>query len=155
LLTKSSWTGADLRALISEVVEPFYDRATVPRFSVEGPPIWLRPKVIVTFSMIFHELATNSVKYGALSSETGRVKLSWRVSQDQDQTFELNWEESGGPQIETPRRRGFGSMLIENGVAQELAGQVRMLFAPSGFVCTINAPLHELSEEGESALQST
>lgn len=146
LLIDNACAGADLRNVISEVIGPFHEGTTHSRFSIEGPQFWLHPKAVVTFSMALHELATNSVKYGALSSETGSVELSWGVSRDEGQTFELTWVESGGPPVEMPRRRGFGSRLLEQGVAQEIGGQVRMLFAREGLVCTINAPLDEIRE---------
>jgi PAS domain S-box-containing protein len=146
LLINNSWAGAELGNLISEVIKPFHEGAANSRFSIEGPQIWLHPKAVVTFSMGLHELATNAAKYGALSSETGSVKLSWDVSQGEGQTFELNWVESGGPPVEMRRRRGFGSRLIEQGIAHDIGGRVRMLFAKEGLVCTINAPLDEICE---------
>jgi two-component sensor histidine kinase len=148
LLTSNSWIGADLRDVINDVIAPFRESSAHSRFSIEGPRIRIAPKAVITFSMALHELATNAVKYGALSSETGGVELSWGVSQDERQTFQLNWVERGGPPVEMPRRRGFGSRLIEQGITQDIAGGVRLLFAREGLVCTFNAPLAEIRGRG-------
>ena len=100
--------------------------------------------------MILHELATNATKYGSLSSETGSVEISWEVAQDNKQTFQLRWAESGGPPVEMPRRKGFGSQLIEQGIAPNISGEVRLLFAREGLVCTIDAPLDAICRAPET-----
>jgi two-component sensor histidine kinase len=94
--------------------------------------------------MALHELATNAVKHGALSNGTGNVKITWRLTSGDPQRFQLRWAETGGPPVETPRRRGFGSRLIEQGLAHDLAGEVRLAFARAGLVYTIDAPLKEI-----------
>ena len=93
--------------------------------------------------MALHELATNAVKYGALSNGTGNVAIDWRLVPGDPQRFRFRWVEKGGPPVETPRKRGFGSRLIERGLAQDLAGEARLSFEREGVVCTIEAPLSE------------
>jgi two-component sensor histidine kinase len=93
--------------------------------------------------MALHELATNAVKYGALSNDTGKVQISWIV-EDKGRDFQFRWSESGGPLVVVPRRRGFGSRLIEQGLSQDLAAQVRLEFEEEGVVCTIKAPIDEV-----------
>jgi two-component sensor histidine kinase len=93
--------------------------------------------------MALHELATNAVKHGALSSQAGRVRLSWAISGDPP-ALRLHWAETGGPPVVAPRKRGFGSRLIEIGLAQDLGGRVRLEFAPDGVSCAIEAPLDEI-----------
>ena len=89
-----------------------------------------------------HELATNAVKYGALSNETGEVHLSWLVDHTQKPPhLLLRWEEKGGPAVEPPSRKGFGSRLIERSLAQDLDGEARIEYAPTGVTCTVEAPL--------------
>jgi two-component sensor histidine kinase len=92
--------------------------------------------------MALHELATNAVKYGALANETGEVTLAWRVSGGgQGPMLDLEWRERGGPPVAAPKRRGFGSRLLTQGVRSELNGEAEMVFAPEGLSCRITAPL--------------
>ena len=95
--------------------------------------------------MALHELATNAVKYGALSNGTGEVEVSWTI-QDHSQDFQLRWAERGGPPVISPHRRGFGSRLIEQGLSQDLGGEVRLQFDSQGVVCTSRAPLDEIRD---------
>jgi two-component sensor histidine kinase len=88
--------------------------------------------------MALHELATNALKYGALSAEGGLVSVCWSA---RDERFRLRWEESGGPIVVAPKRKGFGSRMIEQALAIELQGDVRIEYLQSGVVCTIDAPL--------------
>jgi two-component sensor histidine kinase len=114
------------------------------RFTIEGPDFRLRPKSAVALSLALNELGTNASKYGALSVETGRVEVVWRIFGD---TFGLRWLEVGGPPVVTPTRRGFGSRLIERGLAAELRGRVKIEYRPEGAVCIIEAPLDAMREE--------
>jgi two-component sensor histidine kinase len=96
-----------------------------------------------------HELATNAAKYGALSTEAGRVSLSWIVDGEaQARRLVLTWREIGGPPVRAPKSRGFGSRLIERGLAAALKAEVRLDFAPAGAVLTLAAPLGEGLSEG-------
>jgi two-component sensor histidine kinase len=108
------------------------------RFSVEGPNVEVGPQCAVAFSMAVHELATNAIKYGALSAETGRVDITWSAAVDR---FHWQWRERGGPPVVAPARTGFGSRMIERALALQLSGKVAIDYAPSGLVCTIEAPL--------------
>jgi two-component sensor histidine kinase len=93
--------------------------------------------------MALQELATNAVKYGALSTSSGRVSVTWSVdrSRSPERPFRLAWIERGGPPVSAPERRGFGSRLIERNLAQDLEGEVEMVFAPTGVICTVEAPV--------------
>jgi two-component sensor histidine kinase len=95
----------------------------------------------LALAMALQELVTNAVKYGALSNATGQITITWNVEPGERSTLELRWVESGGPAVRTPTRRGFGSRLIERSLAQDLGGQVRIDFAPTGVTCTVHAPL--------------
>ena len=102
--------------------------------------------------MALQELGTNAVKYGALSNETGRVKIGWSIlRQAGGPRLEMIWQETGGPPVVEPSRRGFGTRLIERSLAQELHGDVNIAFMPSGVVCTINAPLTADGEMSQMA----
>jgi len=143
VLTRENWEGAGLHEVVAEALGAYVVDPQHPRVRFEGPEIRLRPKTALAISMALHELATNAVKYGALSSQAGRVQLSWAV-EGKPRVLKLNWTETGGPPVVAPGKRGFGSRLIERGLAQDLGGQVRLDFAPEGVSCAIEAPLEEI-----------
>jgi two-component sensor histidine kinase len=96
----------------------------------------------LALAMAMHELATNAVKYGALANKTGTIEVSWKVQNGAaPPRLALRWTEAGGPPVIPPRRRGFGSRLIERSLANDLDGQVEIAFAPTGVVCTVDAPV--------------
>jgi PAS domain S-box-containing protein len=144
VLTRQHWEGADLVDVINGAIAPYRGRSGPDRFSIEGQRLRLRPKAVLALSLAFHELATNAVKYGSLSNDSGRVSLGWRVD-PQSQRFELRWRESGGPAVQPPARRGFGSRLVERGLSQDIAGEARLTFNDAGLECAIDAPLQEIA----------
>ncbi|MBX3502312.1 MAG: PAS domain-containing protein [Alphaproteobacteria bacterium] len=146
LLTERNWEGAGLREVIEVSLRP-YGVADRARFALEGPDFRLRPKSAVALSLALNELGTNAAKYGALSADSGRVALAWRIA---GEGFGLRWQESGGPPVRPPARRGFGTRLIERGLAAELRGRVKIEYRTEGVVCTIEAPLDSLREEGSA-----
>ena len=139
LLTDESWDGAHLDAVARASL-----RAAHERVSFEGEDLRLKPKSAVALSMALHELGTNALKYGALSVEQGSVAVRWSTSGDR---FRLRWEERGGPPVSPPTHRGFGSRMIERGLAAELRGEARIDWRPEGVVCTIDAPLVAIHEK--------
>jgi PAS domain S-box-containing protein len=142
VLTRESWAGADLAEIISDTIKPHSGREN--RFRTEGPRVHLAPGPAVAVAMALHELSTNAAKYGALSREEGRVDIAWRTEGNgKGRRLSLLWTERGGPPVVEPKRKGFGSRLIETALAQELGGQVHVSYEPSGVVCTIDAPLPE------------
>ncbi len=137
LLTRSHWEGADLRDILEHETEAH----GATRVSLNGPRVALDPAAALSLGMIFHELATNAAKYGALSAEGGRVQVDWSVANQTSRCLTLSWREIGGPSVKTPDRRGFGSRLIERNVHHDLAGQVELSYATDGFVAEISIPL--------------
>jgi PAS domain S-box-containing protein len=136
LLTRESWEAASLGEVIlsaAAACDPEEGRLTV-----EGPHMRVPPKTAVALALAIHELCTNAVKYGALSNDTGRVTIAWKVT---DGRTRLVWTEFGGPPVSPPQRRGFGSRMLERALAGELGGSVTLEFAPSGLCCTIDAPV--------------
>jgi two-component sensor histidine kinase len=133
LLVKHAWESASLSELADATLRP-YGHAYV----LHGVDLSLDPNFAVSIGMALHELATNALKHGAWSAG-GRVDLDVAVS---DATVSIVWRESGGPPVTPPTRRGFGSRLLEHGVAAELGGEVALDFDPDGLVCTIRAPLN-------------
>jgi PAS domain S-box-containing protein len=142
LLASSRWEGADLNRLVDEEFAP-YRAGGKERVSVRGPVVVLPPATAQTIALALHELATNAAKYGALSRESGRVDLTWRLS---DGRLELSWKESNGPQIVPPSRRGYGSRAIVAGIERQLGGIVKFDWQPNGLSCTLSVP-HDPSKE--------
>jgi PAS domain S-box-containing protein len=141
VLTRESWEGADLYDIAAQAVEP-YSTQGEDRLHMNGPHVRLPPRMALALAMAFQELATNAVKYGALSVPGGEIRITWAVDPlGSDKDLHLRWEERGGPPVEPPARRGFGTRLIERSLAQDLGGDVRIEFAPNGVVCTVVAPL--------------
>lgn len=145
LLTKEQWEGVMLGDLVLQELSPF-GASDGARFTMDGAEVRVRPKMAVPLGMALHELATNAAKYGALSNGQGQVHVSWTVADTPDgRMLRLNWTETGGPLVEAPRQRGFGSRLLERGVARELNGEVQIRFAPSGVICSFELPLASAS----------
>jgi PAS domain S-box-containing protein len=143
VLTRDNWDGASLQEIVAQAVEP-YRRKEEARFEIKGPPIRLPPRMALALAMALQELATNAVKYGALSNETGRVEIAWTIDRGGGGPhLRLRWSEIGGPPVKPPIRRGFGSRLIERSLARDLNGQVKMEFSPAGLVCTVDAPVQK------------
>jgi PAS domain S-box-containing protein len=140
LLTEQNWGGARLDRVVADSVEHLAGNAG--RFDIKGEPLWLAPRAALALAMALHELGTNAAKYGALSTEEGRVSIDWRVGEGR---LVLQWVESGGPHVEPPVRRGFGSRLVERGLEADLGGQARLIFEPEGLKCQIEASLKDVS----------
>ena len=141
VLTQENWDGADLRDIAEGVLRP-YKNAAPNQIVLGGENVRLSPKTALALAMAFHELATNAAKYGALSTSSGRVSVTWQVVPGDDEpSLGLTWRERDGPEVAPPTRRGFGSRLMERGLAQELDGEVRLDYDPAGVACWIRAPL--------------
>lgn len=139
LLTERNWVSAPLRDVAHRALSPFGATEDASgRFVIEGDEFMLPPQSALAVAMGLHELATNAVKYGALSIESGSVGLSWK--QIAGGNLQLRWVERGGPSVAEPRRSGFGRRLIERGLAYELAGETRIDFHHDGVICEINIP---------------
>jgi two-component sensor histidine kinase len=144
LLIQEEWRGASLRAITQTQVGPFAGN----RIKIDGPEILLRPDIAQVISMVFHELATNASKYGALSNASGDVRVLWDFVGDQRNRLSLRWEEAGGPAVLLPQRRGFGTVVLERMALQIPDASASLKFATTGVVWYLEAPL-------ESFLSST
>jgi PAS domain S-box-containing protein len=141
VLTRESWEGADLTDIVDEAIGPYREK-DYSRFAVSGPFVRLKPQAALGLAMALQELATNAAKYGALSNAAGRVLVTWSVSGSaEERRLHFNWTESGGPPVDPPARRGFGSRLIERSLAQQLGADVSLRFPTSGLTCAIVAQL--------------
>lgn len=142
LLTRENWEGAGLFDLINEALEPFgVKNGRAERFVIKGENVRIPPNAIVAFGIALHELATNALKYGAFSNETGSILIAWTIEPSANGTrLILRWQEQGGPPVTPPSRKGFGSRVLETGLAHELRGSVDLDYRPDGLVCIINIP---------------
>jgi PAS domain S-box-containing protein len=144
LLGRANWEDVSLHDVLDQILEPFgLNARRASHFSVAGDDVRLRPKTALTLAMVFHELATNAVKHGALSTDAAeQIEISWRLElTPQGPQMRLRWQESGGPPVVPPTHKGFGARLIERGLAQELDGEVRLDYDPAGVVCQIVMPV--------------
>jgi PAS domain S-box-containing protein len=141
LLTRENWEGADLRDVVDQSVAPHAGQLR-PRIEVHGPSVRLAPKASLAIAMALNELCTNSAKYGALSSESGVLTITWTIAEaGARRSVSLQWRESGGPPVRKPVHRGFGTVLIERMLAHDLDGTVQLSFEPAGVTCRIDFPL--------------
>jgi two-component sensor histidine kinase len=137
LIIAAQGKGARIGDILSAELRP-YD---VARRSIEGPEILLSPKLALTMALLFHELATNAAKYGALSSSVGKISVRWSCS---DPWLRLEWRESEGPPVTVPNHRGFGTRLFLRALEQ-FGGKVEATFASTGLICKLSVPLSELT----------
>lgn len=145
LLNQTSWQGASLHDVIGAELAPHANGDAV-RFTLSGEEIRLRPEATVTIGMVFHELATNAAKYGALSLPSGHVQVTWTLNAGAaGRWIHLEWLEMGGPAVQAPRRKGFGSRLIERDLGRQLASEVRLEFLPGGVRCMMDLPLSRVA----------
>jgi PAS domain S-box-containing protein len=137
LLVSSSLREAELGQVLETVLRPFVDTSNASRISIEGPALALQERTAGALALAVHELATNAIKYGALSGEQGAIVIRWSIAPEADGgRVRLEWREMGGPPISTPpERRGFGSKVIGAAVSPERGGTTEVLYDPSGLVC--------------------
>jgi two-component sensor histidine kinase len=150
LLAKDRWAGADLHALLRGELAAFLDGGSGPRAELRGPPVALPPGAAQPLSMAIHELATNAVKYGALSAPAGRLSISWRVDGVTGDVLRLRWAETGGPPLDgPPAKRGFGSRVLDGTLRGQLGGAVSMAWGRDGLVYEVEVPLGRAERGGD------
>ena len=150
LLGREKWEGAGLRDLVREALAPFsVTQGRAERFTIEGKNLRLSPKAALALGIALNELATNAVKYGAFSNEAGTISIKWTLDEEPDGRWLcLHWREKDGPAVTPPNRKGFGSRVLEQGLAHELNGKVALNYAPGGIVCTIHVPAPQAVLDG-------
>ncbi|MGA7325586.1 MAG: HWE histidine kinase domain-containing protein [Rhodomicrobium sp.] len=134
LLAQSLWSGADLRALVGAELSPYLTEGT-SRAHIDGPDVTLEPRSAQSFAIVLHELATNAVKYGALSVPEGRIRVRW--SHAANGKLVLQWVETDGPPVKPPTRQGFGTRVLDQAIRDQLSGEMRFDWRPEGLVCEI------------------
>jgi two-component sensor histidine kinase/CheY-like chemotaxis protein len=144
LLMHVSWSNASLTRTVSGATEPF-DSQGNRRFHFNGPDIKVTSSAVIALAMTLNELCTNTTKFGALSTPTGSVEVAWTIDEEK-QRLCLIWTERGGPLVQPPTRRSFGTRMMES-LGQQLNGQVQLSYDPSGFVYTLDVPLRSIIAE--------
>jgi PAS domain S-box-containing protein len=147
LLTQGQGTAVEVGDVVRTTLAPH--QAGGVRIGVTGGPVRLAPKAALALSLALHELATNAIKYGALSVPEGRVEVTWRLADER--TVELEWTERHGPPVRRPSHKGFGLRLLERGLRQELDATVRVEFRPTGVWCRVRFPASHGAEETANA----
>jgi two-component sensor histidine kinase len=158
ILTASNWTSAKVHEVVEEALLPH--RTGSGRFCISGPDVTVGSQQALSLSLAIHELATNAIKYGALSCETGQVTITWADADPGGKAnFKFTWEEAGGPAVVDPGRRGFGSKLLTQIFAGDFGGNVTLSYDVTGFKCQLLAPRARLRSSALDAeseiLQST
>jgi PAS domain S-box-containing protein len=140
-LTRTHWESADLEKLLDDIFASY--RSVGPeRISLMGVPVRLAPQAALTLAMVLNELATNAAKYGSLSAPGGRLSVIWSVTGNGvGPVLRLDWQETGGPAVQPPVHRGFGSRLLKRAVTQALRGAAELSFEPAGVRCSMEIPL--------------
>lgn len=143
ILTRENWEGASLGEIVAQAFAAYRDASDdCSRIQIDGPDLRVAPPMALSLSMALHELCTNAVKYGALGAIDGHVHVSWSTIKSlTGLRLVMRWEEHGGPLVVAPTRKGFGSRLIQQGLARELNGEVHLIYEPRGVICTIDVPL--------------
>ena len=136
VLTRESWESAPLLDVVEKALVPYHGE-NGKRFDFGGPDVRVPPHYALAISMALHELCTNAVKYGSLSNDKGTVQFRWTISGQKARKLKIQWKEKGGPSVETPKSRGFGSRLIERGLASDLGGEVKIGYGRAGVTCSI------------------
>ncbi len=135
-LVATDWQGVDLDHLVRLTVSPYEREHT---FTIDGAPIRLPAHASSPLCMTLHELVTNAVKHGALTTSDGRIEVAWRV---EERVLHLSWSESSGPPVQEPARTGTGTELIKGFIEHELGGRVTVRYHADGLSCRIEVPLH-------------
>ena len=149
LLMQVSWADASLTHTLSSATEP-YDGQGDRRFHFNGPDIRITSAAVIALAMTFNELCTNTTKFGALSVPAGRVEIAWTIDELKQQ-LRLVWTERGGPAVESPTRRSFGTRMMES-LGQQLTGRVQLAYRPGGFIYSLDVPLGSVAVPPEALL---
>ncbi|MCG7393756.1 PAS domain-containing protein [Microvirga sp. ACRRW] len=154
LLTATHWQGALLKDVLKNELEPYQD-AMRQRIRLHGPKVNLQPSAVLALGLAVHELATNATKYGSLTVPEGKVHVMWAMASALNPpVLIVEWVESGGPPVAPPKRQGFGTKLIQRGLAQQLGGEIKLNFHTDGIRCVITFPIKNVMVEGDELDES-
>jgi PAS domain S-box-containing protein len=145
LLVQEEWHGVSLAELVRSQLAPYLDRSG-PQIRIEGPPVTLRPEAAQSLGLALHELAVNAATYGSLSVAAGQLSIRWSWQpQHEPPAVEILWVEQGGPTVDAPLRRGFGTLVVERNLTRALEAEVELTFGPEGVRSRIIIPVSQLA----------
>ena len=145
ILTRTNWTAVPIGEIVHSSTQLYGGLSG--RITASGPHVLLNARTALALSLALHELCTNAAKYGALSDEDGRVDIKWSIESSGDAAIlDLTWRETDGPTVLAPKRKGFGSRLIEDGLAENLGGKAQINFGPEGVTWQIRANLRDVQD---------
>jgi two-component sensor histidine kinase len=147
LLAATDWKGVQLGELVRSQVSHLCDLGGT-RITLEGPALQIAPRAAQTIGIAVHELATNALKFGALSNIDGCVDVQWTVSESSEPRFIMSWRERGGPSVASPQRRGFGETAMVRMIEHAVDADVALNYDPDGVSWTMDAPLAAVQQEG-------
>jgi PAS domain S-box-containing protein len=145
LLSGRQWKGISVRELVQRELAPYM---AANNTALDGPELMLSPEAGQKVSMVLHELTTNAVKHGALSTNDGQISIRWNRARNGADRLWIEWRETGGPTVRTSRGSGYGTEVIRNLIPYELGGTVDFVFASEGIRCDLNIPLVEANGRG-------
>jgi two-component sensor histidine kinase len=151
LLIRNEWKGVDIGSLIRAQLAHFADLID-SRIAMQGPVLRVTAVGAQAIGLALHELATNAGKYGALSTEAGRVDISWGTD---GETFAMNWTERGGPPVSPPQRRGFGTIVMREMAERSAGGRVELDYAPAGVTWNLTCPAANVLDARETRWKPT
>jgi PAS domain S-box-containing protein len=142
ILTEASWASGSIKRVVESALTPY--RTGQERFTLSGPDFEITPNQALTLALAINELATNAMKYGALSVAHGHVAVNWTImSAGTGSLLRFEWRETDGPPVVTPTRSGFGSRLIKTMLPGDFGGSVHLRYDPAGLVCVMEAPIKQ------------
>ena len=136
LLSATRWEGANLRQIVDEEMAA-YQSSHRQRIETDGPSVMLLPATAQAVALALHELATNAAKYGALSTDTGSLRLVWRI---EEEALTIDWDETGGPPTQLPSKLGFGLTIVRSSIESQFRGEVAYDWRPQGLHCSLSIP---------------
>lgn len=139
LINREGWTSVGLDSLLSAELRP-YAAPDGGNLELEGAPLRISAAAATSLGLVLHEMATNSAKYGALSSTSGRLAVSWQADEVTD-VLKIVWVERGGPEVKPPRHKGFGTSLVQRVLTSQLGGDLQAAYPPDGFQAQVRLPL--------------
>lgn len=152
LLVNQNWQGVDIATLVRAQLLPFAED-TGGRLKISGPAVLLTPAAAQAIGLALHELATNATKYGALSSHSGQVHITWAtVAGPPQPRFTMSWAESGGPPVSAPQRRGFGHTVFDRMIRQSLNATITLDYDAGGVRWFLESNLASVTQDERSVL---
>ena len=151
LIVQGNWGGVSVRDLVESQLRHLGEAKKANGIRLNGPDLTLTPTAAQGIGMALHELSTNAMKYGSLSTPGGTVSIDWSTTED-EKSFTIHWAETGGPQVSTPDHSGFGRTVIERMAALSVGGHVELDYAPDGLKWQLTAPIGEVALTGGAEL---